>query len=517
MQKLVAHALLRDAAYQHASTPVISGQTMLTYAGIYERAVRLASSLHRLGVRPGTVVGVIDVNTYRYFELHFALSMLGAVIHTVNFRLPLDTLIWTLQHAKDEWLFIGEGFGDLSATLAPVVGQVVRMGGSPAVSPDRDYEELITDGTDQEPDITASIDPSDPFSLFYTTGTTGRPKGIRYTHQQMLSGALQIAHHLGLYDTGAHLSAHDVMMPLIPFFHIHGWGAPFIAPYIGAALVLPERSDPAAQRALIHRHRVTWSNMVPTQLVMLLDGTADPLPLKVLTGGSPLASGLAHRADSRGVRFSLIYGGSDQLGSAISTAPGLSGAARVNELASRVTPFPMVRMEIRDAAGQPVPVDGASLGEAWIESPWLPTGYVDNAEASNRAYVDGWFRSGDLAVRYPDGRIAVMDRLNDAIKSGGEWIAGSTIESVISEIPGVHGVAVIGIADARWGERPKAIIAADRDVSTSLVQQALNEAVQQGRLAKFWLPDTLQFVETLPMTSAGKINKAKLREIHNEQ
>lgn len=513
MKKLVVHQILRDAAYQHASTPVISGGTTLTYASVFERTVRLADSLSRLGIRPGTVVGVMDVNSHRYFELHYALSMVGAVIHTINFRLPAEDVLWTVQHAHDEWLFLGEGFGDLAAKMATMVNHVVWMSDRGAASQESDYEALVADGAFQLPDIARTISPSDAYSLFYTTGTTGRPKGIRYTHQQMLSGALQIAHHLALHDTGAQLAAHDVIMPLIPFFHIHGWGTPFIAPYIGAALVLPERSNPPVQRDLIRRHSVTWSNMVPTQLLMLLDVASELLPLKVLTGGSPLASGLARHADSRGIRFSLIYGGSDQLGSAISAAPGLSGADRLHELASRLTPLPMVRMEVRDAAGQSVSSNGASLGEVWIESPWLPDAYLDNAEASASAYVDGWFRSGDLAVRYPDGRISVMDRMKDAIKSGGEWIPGSTIESVISEITGVHGVAVIGIPDTHWGERPKAIIAAQPEVDASTVQRVLNQAVHDGRMAKFWLPETLQFVETLPMTSAGKINKAKLREM----
>ena len=213
------------------------------------------------------------------------------------------------------------------------------------------------------------------------------------------------------------------------------------------------------------------------------------------------------------MRFSLIYGGSDQLGSAISTAPGLEGADRLGVLASRLTPFPMVRLEVRDGDGMLVPSDGSSLGEVWVQSPWLPDGYLDNPEATRAAFHNGWFRTGDLAVRTPDGQVLVVDRMKDAIKSGGEWIAGSAIESVISEIPGVKGVAVIAIPDAHWSERPKAIIASDPQVTGEIVDEALLNAVRGGRLAKFWVPDTLQFVEELPVTSAGKINKAKLREM----
>ncbi len=511
MKKMVVHQILQDAAYQHAATPVVSGGTILTYEAIFERTVRLAQSFIGLGIRPGTVVGVMAVNNHQYFELHYALSLVGAIIHPINFRLAPEDILWTIQDAQDEWLFLGSGFDELTPKMVPLVHHVVWMGGGDPASPGLDYEALVRAGTFQVPEVAQTVVPQDIYTMFYTTGTTGRPKGIRYTHQQMLSGALQIAHHLALHDTGARLMAHDVIMPLIPFFHIHGWGIPFVAPYIGASLVLPERRDPVGQRDLIRRHQVTWANMVPTQLLMLLAADPGPLPLKILTGGSPLTSGLAQQASNVGIRFSLIYGGTDQLGSAISTAPGLSGPQAIRELSSHLTPFPMVRLEVRDESGSNVPQDGTTLGEVWVQSPWLPEGYVNNDEASSSAYQSGWFRTGDLAVRYPDGHFAIMDRITDAIKSGGEWITGSAIESIISEIPGVSGVAVIGVPDPRWGERPQAIITEAPGVDAEMVRDVLNQAVLQGRIPRFWVPDTIKFVDMLPMTSAGKINKGKLR------
>lgn len=513
MRDLVVHEILADAAYQHQATSIISGETRLTYARLYERSVRLADSLIQLGVTRGHVVGIMAVNSHRYLELTYALSMVGAIIHTINYRLPQTDLLWTLSHARDEWLFLEEGLTEPGSAIASAVHRIVWIRDPAATAQQNDYEVLVSEGRFQVPEVAAVVSPSDGYSLFYTTGTTGRPKGLCYTHRQMLSGALQIAHHLGLHDTGARLTAHDTLMPLIPFFHIHGWGVPFIAPYLGAPLVLPERSDAAAQRALIHQHGVTWSNMVPTQLAMLLDGGSDPLPLKVLTGGSPLSSGLAHRAEQRGIRISVIYGGSDQLGSAISTAPGLTGDPRLAALTSQLTPFPMVRIEVRDADGLCVPSDGSTVGEVWVQSPWLPTRYVDNPTASEKAFREGWFRSGDLATRAPDGHIVVMDRMHDAIKSGGEWIVSTTIESIISEIPGIKAVAVIAVPHERWGERPKAIMVAEQSVDVHQVEAALTQAIHAGRLVKFWMPDTLQFVEALPLTSTGKINKKALREL----
>ena len=515
MHKPVIHELLQDAAYQHESRRVISGSHVYTYGAIYTRVVRLAERLTRLGIGPGTVIGVMDVNSHRYFELKYALSMLGAVIHTINFRLAPEDILFTIHQAHDDWIFLWEGFGPLTEKFSTSLPHCVWMGDKAEKMGDMDYETLIAEGKEQVPDTAAKIAPSDVYSVFYTTGTTGRPKGIRYTHEQMLTGSLQIAHHLALHDTGAKLSAQDVMMPLIPFFHIHGWGTPFIAPYLGASLVLPELGGAEEHIELIQQHHVSWSNMVPTQLFMLLEEAKkqqlDRLALKVLTGGSPLSLGLAKQADQLGVSFSLIYGGSDQLGSAISTVDDSGNSRRLEQLATRLTPFPMVRIEVRNDGFQRVTPDGKTLGEVWVQSPWLPEGYVNDAENTSKAFSHAWFRTGDLAVCYPDHSFRVLDRIKDAIKSGGEWIAGSTIESVLSEVPGVNLVAVIAMPSDKWHERPMAVVEASHEVSQEMLYQALNQAVVQGRLAKFWIPDTIAFIDRMPITSAGKINKAALQ------
>ena len=516
MHRYVVHELLTDACYQHESRKIISGNTLYTYGTIYKRVIRLADRLTRLGITPKTVVGVMDVNSHRYFELKYALSMVGAVIHTINFRLSPTDILFTIRDAQDEWVFLWEGFGPLAANLAVSLPRHVWMGNTAHDKEAPDYETLIAEGRERVPDISGKISPTDAYSIFYTTGTTGKPKGLRYTHQQMLMGALQIAHHLALFDTGAKISTQDVIMPLIPFFHIHGWGIPFIAPYLGASLVLPESGGPAEQIRWIREHHVTWSNMVPTQLFMLIEEAkkqkTDRLILKILTGGSPLSLGLAKQADRLGISYSLIYGGSDQLGSAITTATQPQDSGRLERLRSRLTPFPLARIETRADSLEPLPPDGHSLGELWVQSPWLPEGYLNDPGKTQMAFDGGWFRSGDLAVRYPDGTFSVADRMKDAIKSGGEWILGSTIESVLSEIPGVRAAAVIALADDKWGERPMAVVETQGELTPAILYQALNQAVQEGRLAKFWIPDTIRFIDSMPMTSAGKIDKKALRE-----
>ncbi|WP_051351120.1 AMP-binding protein, partial [Sulfobacillus thermosulfidooxidans] len=504
MNKLLVHEILTDAAYQWGSIPVLGPQHSYTYEQIYERVLRLANKLEQLGVGRGTVVGVIDVNSHRYFELQYALSLIGAVIHTINYRLPLHDMLWTIRHAHDEWVFLNRQFDDLVEYLSPLVPHIVFMDPSGYME-EPDYETLIAEGKMRIPDSAQTISPTDTYSVFYTTGTTGLPKGIRYTHEQMLMGALQIAHHLALHDTGAKLTNNDVIMPLIPFFHIHGWGTPFIAPYLGLRLVFAERSGPSEQLELIDRYHVSWLNMVPTQLFMLLDemikNGSKQRSFKVLTGGSPLSNGLAQRAEQMGISFSLIYGGSDQLGSAISAVSQLSCEPRFLSLATTVTPLPMVRVEVRNDAGEQMIADGQSLGELWIQSPWLPAGYYNNPEESAKAYQDGWFRTGDLGVRYPDGRFQVMDRRKDAIKSGGEWIASTVIESVISEVPGVQAVAVIAKADSKWGERPYAVVQASQEVTEITLRTALQSAVDDGRLSKFWIPERFVFIERLSQVS----------------
>jgi fatty-acyl-CoA synthase len=288
-------------------------------------------------------------------------------------------------------------------------------------------------------------------------------------------------------------------------------------PYLGSKLVLPGRSGPREQLELIRREGVTWCNMVPTQLQMLLGELeeGETLPLKVLTGGSPLPAGLARRARERGVSYSLIYGGSDQLGASIAVVPeGMDPASPEADqiLATRMRAMPMVEIEVRAKAGNLVPRDGKTIGEVWVRSPWLPSGYYKDPERSKESYVDGWFRSGDLAVRHPDGTLQVVDREKDAVKSGGEWIPCGVLESVLSEHPQVEAAAVVAKPDERWGERPLAVVQTRAPVKEEELRAYLEEKVKEGRLAKFWVPDDFVFVKDFPVTSAGKVHKAALRE-----
>jgi acyl-CoA synthetase (AMP-forming)/AMP-acid ligase II len=521
MRELLVHEVLSDTVHRGATGEIVYGSVRLTYPQLYERVLRLADSMRKLGVGRRSVVGVMDINSHRYLELHYATAMLGAVILTINFRLPAEDIFYTVQHSGAEWLFVWEGFKEALGGARPRFRNWVWLTEGDR-SPEEGtpiYEELIHNGNVQVPDEASQVTETDAYSVFYTTGTTGRPKGMLYRHRDLLLASLGILHHLALHPTGASVQSTDVFMPLIPFFHIHAWGTAFYVPYLGAKLVLAGRATPAEQLQLILREGVTWSNMVPTQIHMLLEaaeqaGVENLRGYKVLTGGSPLPSGLARRAVERGIGYSVIYGGSDQLATAISVVPPgvqLGSPEAWERLRSELPPLGMVEIKVVDEGGKELPRDGASIGEVMVRSPWLPQGYYKDPELSREAYVDGWFRTGDLGIITPSGALRVMDRQKDAVKSGGEWIPTSVVEALISEHPAVASVAVIAQPDQRWGERPVAIVQPRGSVTEQSIRTFLEEAVRAGRMARFWLPDRVVFVDQMPLTSAGKINKALLR------
>ncbi len=523
MRALVVHEVLPSAAEHGAGGEVVDGSRRVTYADVYRRALRLADSLKKLGVGRGTVIGVMDVNSLRNLELHYASSMLGAVILTINFRLAAEDLLYTIRHSGAEWLFVWEGFAPAVGKLRPAFPKtwVWLTDGSEAPEPGTPTcAELVEAGAERLPDEAGRVQETDPFSIFYTTGTTGRPKGLLYRHRDMMLASLGILHHLALHPGGASAGSRDVFMPAIPFFHIHGWGTALFVPYLGAKLVLPGRAGPEEQLRLIQDEGVTWTNMVPTQVHMLLEaadaaGVQRLSGLKVLTGGSPLPTGLARQMRERGVAFSLIYGGSDQLATSISVVPpGIEpeSAEAWEALRREMMPLSMVDVRLEDEEGRTLPSDGRGIGRVLVRSPWLPGGYYKDPERSAEAFADGWFRTGDLAVMNPSGAMYVVDREGDAVKSGGEWIATGVLEALISEHASVAAVAVVAQPDDRWGSRPLAVVQARGEVTEEMLKAHLISCVESGRLARFWIPDRFVFVDALPLTSAGKVDKAALRK-----
>lgn len=508
------HYVIRRASLLCPDTEVVTENTRLKYSDVYGRIISLANSLLSLGIHKGTVIGVADWNTLPMFELHYAAAMIGAVIYPVNIRLPPDQIAYTMKVAEIEWLFYSNDF----RALATLVNKDKLVSLGPTCDAKYCYDDLINNKEVKEPEI--EVSGNDYFSILFTSGTTGLPKAVKYTHEKFVHGALAIAYQLGFYNTPANLHQGDIIMPFIPFYHIHSWGSFIHAPYLCSKYVLMGRFTPDKALMLIEREKITWINAVPTMMYMLIDAAEKMNKLhvlrglKALVGGMPIASGLAKRMHELGIAFSSIYGGTDMLATSISIVS--KDFSSVDEFLDyiRLTTHPVPFVEIRivnPATGKDA--DRGQIGEVWLRAPWLPYEYHKDPEKTRESYVGGWFRTGDVGIVLSDGGLRVLDRLKDVIKSGGEWIPTSILEAIISNIPGVDLVAVIGKPHEKWGERPVAVVKLREGYNITKVQiyEALNKEVNSGRIPKWWLPDDIIFVKEIPLTSTGKIDKKELR------
>ena len=504
-------SVLRRASELFPEVEIRHGAHRQSYRETYERVVRLAAGLRAAGVAKGTVLGVADWNTPRFVELLYAAAATGSVIYPVNIRLPPEQIAHTIRAAGVEWLFLSSDFRSLAKVLA-TPDHIVALEPDPAVR--WQYEELLTPPAEGGPDV--AVRGTDPYSILFTSGTTGLPKAVRYTHEKVLHGALSIAYQLGLYPTPARLGADDVIFPFIPFYHLWAWGSVFHAPYLGARYVLGGRFDPAQARRTIAEEKVTWVNAVPTMVQMLLGEHpgAELKGLKALVGGMTIPSRLANAMHEAGVRFSTIYGGTDMLATSISILPsGFEVPDPADYLRSTTHAVPFVEVRIVRSDGSTAPT--GEMGELCLTAPWLPGEYYSDPEKTAASYVGGWFHTGDYGFLTAEGGIRVVDRVKDVIKSGGEWIPSSLVESILSEVPGVEAVAVLGAPDETWGERPVAAVQPRRGVTVSETEVAarLARAVEEGKIQRWWVPERISFVDELPLTSTAKVNKTALRRL----
>lgn len=477
-------AVLDRARTLFADRVVSDGQAEQTYAETYENAERLAGTLADAGVEAGDVVAVADWNTPAFLELLYAVAGMGAVVYPVNLNLPPEQIGYTLQKSDSRWLLYSEDFAGIADAFP---GETMEITGL-------EYgERRPLDAAEDDLGV-----------MLFTSGTTGQPKAIRYRHREMVQGALSIAHQLAEYDTPASLSGDNTVIPGIPMFHILSWGSSLIAPYLGAKLVLSGRFDPETMAGLFEREDDPWTNLVPTMVTQVLQTDADLAGLKLATGGSAIPRDLMDRMSGRGVEFSTIYGGTDMLAASISIWTDVAREEGPDYLRRVTHPVPHgeFRLERRDGMDE-------DMGEIYFRAPWLPDGYYGDPEKTETTFVDGWFRTGDVGRRTEDGGVMVLDRVKDAIKSGGEWIPSSVLESVISEIPSVAQVAVLGTPDEEWGERPVAVVTAvDGDVDA--IRDYLEAQAEEGRINEWWIPDEFHAIDEMPLTSTGKIKKTQL-------
>jgi acyl-CoA synthetase (AMP-forming)/AMP-acid ligase II len=505
---------------------VYAGRNRFTYQEFGNRVVRLAAALAGLGVKRGDVVGVMDWDSHRYLECFFAIPMMGAVLHTINVRLSPEQILYTINHAEDTILLVNSEFAPLLERIWDRVDAGKRLVliqeelGAHALDVEGEYEALLAAANSNYqfpplPEHTRA-------TTFYTTGTTGLPKGVYFSHRQIVLHT--IATCATLAGTGhGRFSSDDVYLPLTPLFHVHAWGLPYVATMLGVKQIYPGRYEPARLLLLAVAERVTFSHCVPTLLRMLLDcAAAHEISLrgwKILIGGAALSRTLALRAMQQGVDVCCGYGMSET-GPILTTShiePPMEKWDMERQVEIRCKagrPLPLVDLRIVDEDMTDLPHDGISQGEIVVRAPWLTAGYLKDVAASAALWRGGWLHTGDIAVIEPDGYVKITDRLKDVIKSGGEWISSLDLEDLLHRHPSVAEVAVIGVPDPVWTERPLAIVVVKSGhcIQSDDLKAHLSKFVDDGLLSKFGIPNRIAFVDAIPKTSVGKLDKKCLRE-----
>ncbi|MGD0186627.1 MAG: fatty acid--CoA ligase [Roseiarcus sp.] len=533
---LIKHLLHYPLTHAPDQEIVYRGLKRHTYRVFRERIGRLASGLSQIGVERGDVVAVLDWDSHRYLECYFAVPMMGAVLQTVNLSLAPEQLLFALSDASPSTVLVNADFLPLVEKLAdklPTVRKFVLLHDGARRPTTRlpiecEYEELLEASSPffQFPDF----DENTRATTFHTTGTTGRPKGVYFSHRQMVLHTLAALVEYGLAPSQGRFHRDDVYMPMTPMFHVHAWGCPYTATLSGVKQVYPGRYTPDGLLQMIAQEGVTFTHCVPTILQMLLAATGskdvDLSKLKMVVGGSALPRSLARAALARGIDVFTGYGQSE-------SCPMLSAmhlsTTQLSEDAERQVeyrtfaglPGPLVDMRIVDADMADVPRDGKSEGEIVTRAPWLTMGYLNNSEASEQLWAGGYLHTGDVATWDANGCVHIVDRLKDIIKSGGEWISSIQLEDIISEQKGVVKAAVIAVRDAKWGERPMALVVVEPQFAGG-VAEAAEEAIRahvrsymdKGVISKVAVPDRIVIVKELPLTSVGKVDKKVLRERH---
>jgi fatty-acyl-CoA synthase len=499
-------------------TRLPGGMHRYHYGDFYRRTHRLAKVLQNLGVKPGERVGTLAWNNYRHLELYFAITCYGAVLHTLNLRLSTDDLTYIINHAEDRVIFV-------DASLAPILEKirdripcvrefVVTDGAAP--SPDASNYEDLMNATPDDLYAWPRLDEGCAAGMCYTSGTTGNPKGVVYSHRALFLHSMAFS----LADTFA-LSERDVVLQVVPMFHANGWGKPFAAVMTGSKIVLPgEHPQPRDIARLIQDERVTLMGAVPTIWIglhnALQEEKFDVSSMRLAIGaGSAIPKKLIETYQKEhGIELRQLWGMTET--TPVGTVSTLKSylACRAEDECFAVQAkqgLPSVGIDIRavDEKGQEIPWDGATMGELQVRGPWVTSGYYNDARSA-AAFVDGWFRTGDVATIDQEGYIQLVDRAKDVIKSGGEWISSVDLENAIMGHPKVLEAAVIAIEHPTWLERPIAVVVPKPQFRSMITAREILEYLEP-RFAKWWLPDEIIFSEAVPKTSVGKFDKKVLR------
>jgi fatty-acyl-CoA synthase len=508
---------------------VYRGTFRYTYRELHQRVRRLAYALTSLGVKAGDTVAVMDWDSHRYLECFFAVPMIGAVLHTINVRLSPEQILYTIDHAEDDFLLVNSEFLPI---LEQIRGRLDMVKGYVLLNDEPlppattlpfcgEYEALLAAASPvfDFPDF----DENTRATTFYTTGTTGMPKGVYFSHRQLVLHTLGVMGVLGSALGHGRFHCQDVYMPITPMFHVHAWGVPYVATMLGVKQVYPGRYVPDLLLELVEKEGVTFSHCVPTILHMLLKHPhAQRMDLsgwKLIIGGAAMSRTLCIDALARGIDIFAGYGMSE-------TCPILTIAHLTQEMLE-LSPeeqavircktgrtLPLVDLRIVDGQMTEQPRDNASPGEIVVRAPWLTQGYLKDHKASERLWEGGYLHTGDVAVRDELGYVRITDRSKDIIKVAGEWVSSLELEDIIAHHPGVAEVAVIGAPDEKWGERPLALVVPrpDSGLTEKDITRLVKEYASKGLVNKQVVLLKVRFVEAIDKTSVGKVSKVTLRE-----
>lgn len=460
---LVINRILEAGVQKAPEQTITYGDRDFTYREFEERVHRLAGALAAQGIKPGDTVAVMDWDTNRYLEAFFAIPMMGAVLHTVNVRLSPEQVLYTINHAEDDAILVNSEFlpilEAIKDRIEPVKTYILLdddgVKSSDALPLAGEYEELLAKAPARFE--FPELDENTRATTFYTTGTTGLPKGVYFSHRQLVLHTFAGRSSMAGVGQGR-FNEDDVYMPITPMFHVHAWGIPYMATLMGVQQVYPGRYEPASLLKLLVTKKVTFSHCVPTIIQMLLQAEAaksiDLSGWKVIIGGSALPKALAMGALERGIDIYTGYGMSETcpLLTLAQLTPELEKADLETQADYRTRtgrPVAMVQLRIVDAEMNDVPHDGKSQGEVVVRAPWLTQGYLHDKEKSEELWAGGWLHTGDVAVMSEDGWLKIVDRIKDVIKTGGEWVSSIDLEGMILQHAGVGECAVVGVPDEK--------------------------------------------------------------------
>ncbi len=522
--QLLLPSLMRRAEQLYGDREVVSrlpdkALHRYRFTDFARRAKQLTLALQRMGIGPGDRVATLAWNHYAHLEAYFGIPSAEAVLHTINLRLPTDDIVYIAAHAEDRVLLVDEA-------LLPLLEQVrerthferivVMLATKPVPDGMLDYEQLLAAENPDEFEY-PEFSERTAAAMSYTSGTTGRPKGVLYTHRAL------VLHSLGLALAESEgITSRDKVMPVVPMFHVNAWGMPFVAVMMGADLVMPgPHLDPVSLIDLLERERVTVTAGVPTiwlGILSTLDNSTQRPDLtnlrSMLVGGAAAPpSMIAAFQERHGLKVIHAWGMTETspLGTVSILPRELAAAPAEEQLLSRARqgpPMPLVEIRARGETGV-VPWDGRTPGELEVRGPWVAKAYYRGEENDSRFTDDGWFRTGDMATIDATGSMQIQDRIKDVIKSGGEWISSVLLENALMAHPAVAEAAVVAIPDPKWQERPLACVVLRQGESAT--GDELREFLGKD-FPKWWLPEQYAFLQAIPKTSAGKFLKSALRE-----